>query len=512
MIGSLLACVWAALGVAVFASPVLAADKDEIVVVQSVLRQQFDPTAVVATTDSLVHVQLFDGLLNLTEKGFEPALAESWVVSPDGKQIDFTLRKGVKFQNGDPFTADDVKFTFERIIAPDSTHSYRKPFQEALERVDVLAPDKARFVLKAPWPSFFTAGRNALVAIAPKAYYERVGAKGFQDKPVGTGPYKLAELKAGEWTKVIANPDYWGGAPEVKAVTTRLVKEPFTRFAMLTRGEADIISDISGPLFEKIKQNKNVRIFSAKRSGTSSMFFNKTTFPQSADIRVRMAIGYAIDLKGIADNVLGGVCEPAPSMLTPETFGYLPGVKVTPYDPAKAKSLLAEAGIKPGQAVTFVIHTESFASLPNATQTLEAIAGYLEAVGLKVERKQYETGAFFQMMRGGKQPDIFYGPISIPDDGATIMDGWYLPGSVWSAGNVDVPEYIDIYKKQLNELDTEKRRKLIQQFAAAEDKDRRAVPLFWCDTPFAVGPRIKDWKIGQGSGYHMNLHTVTFQR
>jgi peptide/nickel transport system substrate-binding protein len=493
---------------AITAVPSMAAEKGELVVAQPVLRQQFDPTSLVATTDFLAQSMLFDGLLDLTEKGLVPALAESWTVSADGKQIDFKLRPGVRFQNGEPLTANDVAFTIARVMAPDSTQSYRQPFQQSISNIVVVDPRTVRFVLKHPWPGYFTASRNALVGIVPKDYYEKVGPKGFQDKPIGTGPFQLVDLKRGEWTKVAANENYWGGAPHVKTVITRLVSEPFTRYAMLDRGEADIAMGITGPLLQKIQQNKNLRIISAKYSGTSALYFNKTTFPQSKDERVRLAIGHAIDLKGIATHILGGICEPASSIFTPATFGYLPGLKVLSYDPAEAKKLVAEAGVKPGTSVTFMIHTQSFGSLPNAPQVLEAIAGNLEAIGFKVVRKAYDTGAFLSGMRGGKQPDIFYGPSSIPDDGSTIMDGWFLPKSVWSSGNVDDPEYLAIYNKQLSESNVDKRRALIQEFARLEAKNHRAIPLFWCDTPFAVGPRVESWHPSLGSGYQLNLNEL----
>lgn len=489
-------------------APTIAAEKGEIVIAQPVLRQQFDPTAMVATTDFLVQDMLYDGLFNLTEEGITPALAESWKISADGKHIDFKLREGVTFHNGDPFTAEDVKFTFESLLSPDSTHSYRKPFQASMERVEVLGPHEVRFVLKAPWLGFFTGSRNALIPIAPKAYYEKVGAEGVQKAPVGTGPFKLSDLKAGEWTEFTANEDYWDGAPKVKKVRKVLVKEPFTRYAMLAKGEVDVLMDITGPLLEKIRGDSDVRIVSAKYSGTSALFFNKTSFPESQDERVRLAIGHAVNLQAIADSVLEGVCEPAASIATPGTFGYLPGLKPIPYDPEKAKQLLKEAGIEPGFEVSYVLHTESFGSLPNAPQTLEAIAGYLEAVGFKVERQAMETGAFLQTYRGGKQPDIFYGPSSIPDDASLTMDGWFLPTSVWSSGNVDVPEYVDIYKRQLVATDIKKRTAIIQEFLKLEDEHHRAVPLFWCGTPFAIGPRIKEWELGLGSGYHMNLDNL----
>ena len=240
----------AALGLA-FAAPSssLAAPKGSIVVASSILAQNADPTATVSTADYMI---------NLNEKGKVPGLAESWTISPDGKQIDFKLRKNVKFHNGDPFTAEDVKFTFERILAPDSTHSYRRGFQDSLERVEVVDPHTARFVLKNPWPAFFTTARYGLAHIVPKNYYEKVGQKGFKEKPIGTGPFKLADWKAGEWTKFEANVDYWGQPPHIQTVTYRLVAEPFTRYAMIEKGEADIATGLTGALLDRLTHRVHI--------------------------------------------------------------------------------------------------------------------------------------------------------------------------------------------------------------------------------------------------------------
>lgn len=492
-----------------FASVGQAADKNEIVVAQPVLRQQFDPTALVATTDFMPQDMLFDGLFNLTEKGITPALALSWVISDEGKQVDFILREGVTFHNGDPFTAEDVKFTLDRVRASDSKHAYRKPFQDAIKDIVVLAPNKVRFVLTGPWPGYFTGVRNATVGMAPKSYYEKVGPEGFQKAPIGTGPFKLKDSKAGEWTEFSAFNDYWGGRPNVELVKKLLVKEEFTRYAMLTRNEADIVMGISGPLLDKIRADNKARIIFSKYSGTSGFYFNKTSFPESQDPRVRLAIGHAIDLKAIAKDILGGVCEPASGIFTPATFGHLPGLDIISYDPEKSKKLLAEAGIKPGMELTDAIHTASFGSLPNAPAVQEAIAGYLEAVGFKIKREPYDTGAWLKMMRAGKQPDIFYGPSSIPDDGSATMESWFLSTSPWSSGNISIPEYDEIFKKQLVEPDLEKRRALLQGFAREEHTRHAGLPLFWCNTPFAIGPRVKEWSTSLGSGYQMNLDKLT---
>ncbi|MEO8557420.1 MAG: ABC transporter substrate-binding protein [Rhodospirillales bacterium] len=494
------------------AAPLQAQPKGDIVIALPQLSQLFDPTAMVGATPHMVYDFIFDGLINLGVKGKYPALAESWTISRDGKQIDFHLRKGVKFSNGDPFTAEDVKFTFDRVMAPDSGHAYRKGFVDSIDHIEVVNANTARFVLKNPWPAFFTTARYALTPIAPKAYYEKVGAKGFQDHPIGTGPFVLAGIKAGEWTKFEANPNYWGGAPHIKTVTQRLVGEPFTRYAMLEKGEADIVSGLTGPLLEKIKTNPDVKVISSRYSGTSGILFNKDLFPEAKDKRVRMAVGYAINRQQIADKIQGGVCEPATSMFTPGTFGFLDGLPQIPYDPAKAKALLAEAGVKPGTKVTFTIQTQSFSAVPNAPQVLEAIAGNLEAVGFVVERKSVDNAAWLAMMRGHKPTGIFYAPISIPDDGGEVINSYFISKSGWTAQSIQVPEYDKIFEEQLKTADLDARKKILQHFAKLEAENREDIPLLWCDTPFAASTkRIKDWQPALGSGYHTTMRSLVLK-
>ena len=492
-----------------FSATAHAEPKGDVTIALPNLSQLFDPTSMVGATPHMDYDFLFDGLINVGKDGKYPALAESWVISPDGKQIDFKLRKNVKFHNGDAFTADDVKFTFDRVMAPDSKHAYRKGFIESVERIEVVDAHTARFVLKQPWPAFFTTTRYALTPIAPKAYFEKVGAAGFQANPVGTGPFKLAGLKAGEWTKYEANPAYWNGAPTIKTVTQVLVKEPFTRYAMLERGEADIVSGLTGPLLERSRKNSDVRIAFSRYSGTSGIMFNKDLFPESADKRVRLAIGHAINRKDIAEKIQGGVCEPATSMFTPGTFGFLDGLPQVNYDPAKAKALLKEAGVKPGTKVTFTLHTQSFVAVPNAPQVLEAVAGNLEAVGFEVERVSVDNSAWLAMMRGNKPTGIFYTPISIPDDGGEVINSYFVSWSGWTARSVQNPEYDQMFKTQIQTVDPKERTKILQSFAKMESENLENLPLLWCHTPFAVSnKRIKEWQPALGSGYHTTMRSL----
>ncbi len=497
-------CAGLAVGQPAIAAP---SAKDEVVVVASLLLQRFDPTQMIATTEYLVNDMLYDGLLNLGPDGKYPALATSWKISPDGKQFDFELRKGVKFHNGDPFTAEDVKFTYEQLLKPDNKHTYRKGFVDSIERIEVVDPLHVRFVLKQPWLAFFSTSRYALQPIVPKNYYEKVGAKGFQEKPIGTGPYKLADMVSGEWTRYEANTAYWGGAPHVRFVKQQLVKEPFTRYAMLQKGEADIVAGLTGALLDKIAETKDVRVVSARYSGTSMLFFNLTKFPEAKDKRVRDAVGYAIDRKQIASKLLKGACQPSDEVITPATFGYLPGLKSLPYDPAKAKALLKEAGVAPGKEVTFTVNTEA-SSLPNAPQVLEAIAGNLEAIGLKIVREPYDMASWNTMMRGGKQSGIFYGTSAVPDDAGALLETWYISKAPFTAGFVSDPDVDKVFADQLQATDPKAREKILQRFSTLNNERRISVPLFWCAESFAVGKRVKNFKPGIGSPYHLKLQSI----
>jgi peptide/nickel transport system substrate-binding protein len=490
------------------ALPVNAAPQGDVIVAGALLRQQFDPTVMVAVTDYTAFNMLYDGLLNLDAKGKQPALATGWKISPDGLQMDFDLRKNVKFHNGDPFTAEDVKFSYEQLLAEGNTHSYRKAFVTAIKSIEVLDPHKVRFNLNHPWPSFFSSARYGIQPIVPKAYYQKVGAKGFQEKPVGTGPFKLVETKAGEWSKFEANAEYWGQVSKVKTVTQKLIKEPFTLYAMLEKGEADVVFGLTGALLEKVKTNKQMKIFESKFSGTSGIYFNTTKFPEAKDKRVRQAVAYAMNREAIAKNVLSGICQPASSIFTPATFGHQPGLKPIPYDPAKAKALLKEAGIAPGKEISWTLHTESFGSLPSAPQVLEAIAGNLEAAGFKVQREQLDTASWLAMMRAKKQPSVFYGPSSMPDDGGETLEGWYSSTAVWSSGYINVPEYDTVFKAQLAQTDLAKREKLLQDWAKLEYERMEAVPLFWCNTTYVANPRVKNWAPAVISAYHYNFNTM----
>src|SRR5713101_3986130 len=192
------------------------------------------------------------------------SLAESWSESPDGLRYEFKLRRGLRFHNGDPVTAEDVKFSFERYKGAGA-----KELQAHVRQVDVVDPLTVRFVLNEPWPDFMTFyGTTATAAglVVPKKYLTQVGDEGFRKHPIGAGPYKFVSHKPGVEVVLEANPDYWRHAPYVKRLVMKSVPEGTTRAAMLMTGEADIAYALDGPDAENVKRDSKLQIVASRHA------------------------------------------------------------------------------------------------------------------------------------------------------------------------------------------------------------------------------------------------------
>src|SRR2546422_4085858 len=180
------------------------------------------------------------------------SLAESWTASRDGLTYEFVLRKGVRFHNGDPLSAEDVKFSFERYRGGGAA-----TLKAHVVAVEVVDAQRIRFRLKQPWPDFMTfyaTPATGAAWIAPKKYVERVGDDGFKKAPVGAGPYRFVSFNPGVELVLEANESYWRKTPSVKRLVFRSVPDDTTRLAALKRGEVDIAYSITGPLAEELKR------------------------------------------------------------------------------------------------------------------------------------------------------------------------------------------------------------------------------------------------------------------
>src|SRR5215510_7036119 len=305
----------------------------------------FDPaeTTGIITPFMLLYA-LHDALVKpMPGNPMAPSLAESWTATPDGLSYEFVLRRGVKFHNGDPVTAEDVKFSMERYRGAASG-----PYKARIASIDVLDPQRVRFRFKHPWPDFMTFyGTMATGAgwIVPKKYVEKVGDDGFKRAPIGAGPYKFVSFTPGVELVLEANEHYWRKTPAVKTLVMRSVPDVSTRLVMLKRGEADIAYAFSSSLAEEIKRTPGLTLRPFYASLTVWLVFTEQWDPKSpwADRRVRLAANLAIDRQAINQAETLGLSKVTASIIPRSLEGAWPA-PLYPHDPQKARQLLAEAG------------------------------------------------------------------------------------------------------------------------------------------------------------------------
>lgn len=295
---------------------------------------------------------IFDGLVTRTTKDqVVPELAVSWQqTSPT--TYEFTLRRGATFQNGDPVTADDVIFTFERILkegAIGGQSSPRKGLLGPLQKVEKVSETTVRFTLDQPFPPFI----QAIVhfQIVPKRYIQQVGDKTFAERPVGAGPFRFVTGALDSQIVLQRYDKYYGGSPALPpagpavlaGAVFRMMPEPATRVAALKAGEVHIIEDLSIDLLAALEKDPKVYVKTTQGTRVYAVELNNAR-PPFNNAKVRQAVNYAVNWDAIIKNVYGGYARRLATVFLPSGFGYNPNLKPYPYDPNRARALLREAG------------------------------------------------------------------------------------------------------------------------------------------------------------------------
>jgi peptide/nickel transport system substrate-binding protein len=410
-----------------------------------------------------------------------PSLAESWTESPDKLSYEFKLRRGVKFHNGDPFTADDVVFSFGRTKGAE--------LHEKVKEVVAVDPYTVRFVLHEPWPDFMTMyGTLASGAswITPKKYFETVGLDGFRKHPVGLGPYKFVSMKPGIEIVMEANEEYWRKMPSVKRLVFLSVPEGTTRLAMLKRGEVDVAYLLEGQLGESIRNDPELKLVFSGGVATFVLDFFDMWDPKSpwADQRVRKAASLAIDRQTMSDTDNLGASRPNGNIVRRGMEFALP-IEADPYDPERAKKLLAEAGYPNG------FDAGDFYAVPPYFATGEAIVGYLGAIGIRTRLRTMERATYFTALASKKLKGVCfcgagatYGnastrmAVTVPSDGVNAYGGW--------------PDVDALYKKQLTETDPEKREAMLHEIQKILHERTRFAPIWDYYWPSGIGPQVEE--------------------
>ena len=415
-----------------------------------------------------------------------PSLAESWSASKDGLTYELVLRKGATFHNGEPVTADDVKFSFDRYKG-----AAAKSLRDRVVAVETPDPGRVRFRLKEPWPDFLTFYTSATGAgwIVPRKYVEKVGADGYKKAPVGAGPYRFVSFTPGVELVMEAFEQYWRKVPSVKRLVFRVVTDDSTRLAMLKRGEADIVYSVRGALAEEVRRTPGLRLATLVLPANQWLVFTDQWNPRSpwADRRVRLAANLAIDRKQINQAETLGFSRMTGSMI-PQEFEFSWTAPLYPYDPAKAKQLLAEAGYPNGFDGGEYFADVSYGSLG------EAVVNYWQAVGIRTQLRPLERAAFFAQYREKKLRNVIQSGTAAFGNAATRIEAFVESNGVFAYGGY--PDIDGLFREQAAELDRKRREAILQKIQQLIHDKVMYAPIWELGWLNGVGPRVAEAGLG----------------
>jgi peptide/nickel transport system substrate-binding protein len=421
-----------------------------------------------------------------------PSLAESWTVSKDGLTYDFILRKNAKFHNGEPVTAEDVKFTFERYKGASA-----RLLKDKVKEVQAVAPNRVRFVLKEAWPDFIAFyGTSATGAswIVPKKYVEKVGEEGYKKAPVGAGPFKFVSFQPGIELVLDAFPDYWRKAPQVKRLVMRSIPDESTRAAAVKAGEVDIAYLFVGPIAEELKRSPGVRVTAPLLYGIYWLDFLDQWDPKSPwhDKRVRQAANLMIDRNGINQAEMLGYGKTTGGFVPPE-FDFALKVEPPPLDPKRAKQLMTEAGYPNG------FDAGDLTPLPPYTSLGETVGGYLQGIGIRSRVRTMERATFMTTWHEKKLKGLLIGATGAAGNAAARLEPFVTKGGLYAYGSL--PEIDDLFQQQAKELDRKKREAMLYQIQKIVTDQALVAPIFQQGFIWGVGSRVDVPGAGLIQGY-----------
>jgi peptide/nickel transport system substrate-binding protein len=442
----------------------------------------FDPAEIGGLTPFWVLYAIHDAVVKpMPGNLLTPSLAESWTVSSDQRVYEFKLREGLRFHNGDPFTAEDVRFSFHRTKGSKVLH-------DKVRAVAIVDPHRVRFHLHEPWPDFMTF-YGTLVSgagwVVPKKYVERVGDDGFKRHPIGLGPYKFVSHMPGVELVMEANESYWRKMPAVKRLVFKSVPDSVTRAAMLKRGEVDVAYLLDVPQAQEVARDPVLKL--AYSGGIASFFldFLDQWDPKSpwADRRVRLAASQAIDRRALSDAETLGASRPVGSIV-PRTFEFALPLEPHPYDPARARQLLTEAGYPNG------FDGGELNQLPPYFSMGETIMVYLKAVGIRLKMRPMERAAYTQALLAKKLRGVCVCATAMYGNAASRMSELVPTLGAFAYGGY--PDIDALYKEQALVSDRRKREALLYQIQQLLHERVRFAPIWEYVWPSGVGPRVEE--------------------
>ncbi len=382
-----------------------------------------------------------------------PWLATSWT-NLDPLTWELKLRKNVRFQNGEPFNASVVKFYYDTMNDP-NFQSPAKSNHTWVKNVEIVDDYTVRLTTREPFPT--APGQMALSQMVPPKYIKEVGFDGYRKKPIGSGAYKVAEYVRDDHVTLVANDDWWAGKPKIRTIIYRPIKEEAARVSALVAGEIDLAFDVPPELIPMVEGAKDKKIKRTLSSRSFMLWFNTIDASYPTNKReLREAINYAIDREALNKALFAGTGAPA-AWLNRKTFGYDPDSKPVPYDPARAKQLLAQAGYPNG--LDFVFDSPD-ARYSKDKELALAISGQLEKVGIRARVQTYEWSVFTKRMWSHQSsPMTLMAWVDSANDPDVQNDRILRSGGTWSQ-NAD-PKLDALMLQIKSEMNPDKRKALI---------------------------------------------------
>jgi peptide/nickel transport system substrate-binding protein len=453
----------------------------------------FDPAETPGIiTPFMVMYALHDAMVKpMPGNPMAPSLAESWTVSRDGLVYEFVLRQGAKFHTGDPVTAEDVKFSFERYKGTSA-----QTLRDKVAAVETPDASHVRFRLKQPWPDFLTFYSSATGAgwIVPKKYVEKVGEEGYKRVPVGAGPYKFVSNTPGVELVLDAFEPYWRKTPSVKRLVFKVIPDEATRLAALIRGEVDVVYSIRGELAEELQRTPGLTLKPTVIQATQwiGMLDQWDTKSPWHDRRVRLAANHAIDRNAINQAITLGYSKVIWSII-PSSFDFYWQPPSYAFDPARAKQLLTEAGYPNGFDAGDYYCDVAYANVQ------EAVINYLRPVGIRATLRPLERAAFFKGLGEKKFKNLSYTASGAFGNAATRLEAFVVAGGTYVYGSY--PDIDGLFREQANETDRKKREAILQKIQQLMHDKVMTIPIWQLAFINGQGARVAESGLGLIPGH-----------
>ncbi|MET3290005.1 UNVERIFIED_CONTAM: peptide/nickel transport system substrate-binding protein [Brevibacillus sp. OAP136] len=442
---------------------------------------------------------MYDQLVRVSPdgNGLEPALATEWKVSDDGKTYTFTLRKGVKFHDGSPMTAADVKFSLDRARGKESSWSW---IYTGIDSVEATGDDVVTIKTKTPYAPLLSSLALFSSSIVSEKAVKDKGKDFLSSNEMGTGPFRLAEWQRGQKVALEKNPDYWQqGKPYLDGVELVQVPEDTTRMLQLRAGEIDIASNVPFNSLEELKTDPNLNVMAVQQSRIDVLTINNTREPFQ-DVKVRQAINYAIDKDAIIKNVLLGNGEAATSYLPKMKFfnDQLKGYK---YDLDKAKQLMTESSKPNGFKTSLLISSGN----ETERQIGVIVKEQLAAIGIYLDIQLMEPGAADEAINAMKYDlaSTYFTTDIIDPDELTSFEVVSTGGTNSYHTGYKNPKVDELSDKAREELDESKRKEMYFEIQRLVSEDAPFVFLYYKPATYAVQSYVKGFQVMSTGNYRL---------